>query len=75
MLSAASVPAWAIAENDDGRIFFTEGGTIRVIENGRLNPQPVAIISPICTVGQKQVCWHCLGLTFQKNGYVYAMHT
>jgi glucose/arabinose dehydrogenase len=70
-----SVP-WAIAESDDGRIFFTErGGTIRVIENGRLNPQPVAIISPIFTEAEAGLFGIALDPNFSENGYVYAMHT
>lgn len=70
-----SVP-WAIAESDDGRIFFTErGGTIRIIENGRLNPQPVAIISPIFTEAEAGLFGIALDPNFSENGYVYAMHT
>ena len=64
------------SESDDGRIFFTErGGTIRVIENGRLNPQPVAIISPIFTEAEAGLFGIALDPNFSENGYVYAMHT
>ncbi|MER3468918.1 MAG: glucose sorbosone dehydrogenase, partial [Thermoflexus sp.] len=42
---------WALAFAPDGRIFVTERpGRIRVIENGRLRPEPVAVL-PVAAVG------------------------
>ncbi|WP_418223229.1 PQQ-dependent sugar dehydrogenase [Clostridium isatidis] len=67
---------WAIAESDDGKIYFTERvGRIRVIENGRLNPQPLVTITPIFTEAEAGLFGIALDPNFSENHYVYVMHT
>ena len=65
---------WAIAESDDGRIFLLKEEAQLGYENGRLNPQPVAIISPIFTEAEAGLFGIALDPNFSENGYVYAIH-
>ena len=65
----------AIALAPDGRVFVAEqGGTIRVIKDGRVLAQPFADLDEDSTVERG-----LLGLTldpgFATNGYVYAYYT
>jgi len=65
---------WAIAFAPDGRIFFTERvGSLRVIDDGKLNPEPVTILD----VGNGE--GGLLGLTldpnFEENHYLYLYYT
>src|SRR6266849_5342249 len=44
---------WALAFTPDGRIFVTERpGRLRVIENGRLKPEPVAVVPEVLHLGE-----------------------
>ena len=65
---------WAIAFAPDGRIFVTErGGSLRVIENGQLNPEPIKNINVGIVEGG------LLGITldpnFEQNHYMYLYYT
>jgi aldose sugar dehydrogenase len=65
---------WAIAFSPDGRIFFTERvGKLRVIEDGKLNPEPVTILNVGLVEGG------LLGLAldpdFDDNHYLYLYYT
>lgn len=66
---------WALAFAPDGRIFVTERpGRIRVIENGRLRPEPVAVL-PVAAVGEGGLMGLALDPQFAHNGYLYVMYT
>src|SRR3990172_1876592 len=65
---------WEIAFATDGRIFFTERvGNLRVIENGQLNPEPVAILD----VGTVEGGLFGLALdpNFEQNHFLYLYYT
>jgi len=68
---------WAIDFASDGRIFFTERpGRIRVIQNGRVLPQPWATLPVTEQPGSE---WGLLGLAldpeFTANHFVYVYNT
>ncbi len=66
---------WALAFAPDGRIFVTERpGRIRVIENGRLRPEPVAVL-PVAATGEGGLMGLALDPNFAQNGYLYVMYT
>ena len=66
---------WAIAFAPDGRLFVTERpGRIRVIENGRLRPEPVAVL-PVAAIGEGGLMGLALDPDFPRNGYLYVMYT
>jgi glucose/arabinose dehydrogenase len=63
---------WAIAFAPDGRIFFTErAGRVRVIENGRLRPDPVATIRDVEPTGESGLMDLTLHPQFAVNHYLY----
>jgi glucose/arabinose dehydrogenase len=68
---------WAIAISDDGKIYFTERfGTIRVIEAGKLNPEPLIIFTqPFISRGEGGLMGIALDLNYAQNHYMYAMHS
>jgi aldose sugar dehydrogenase len=72
--SGLDVP-WDLAFAPDGRIFVAErSGQIRVIEDGRLNPEPWAEL----TVAQRSemgLMGLALDPEFASNGYVYVVGT
>jgi len=58
----------------DGRIFFTERvGNLRVIENGQLNPEPVAILD-VGTV-EGGLLGLALDPNFEQNHFLYLYYT
>lgn len=64
---------WELAFAPDGRLFFTERpGRLRVIENGRLRPEPVATFE-VASVGEAGLLGLALDPDFAGNrfGYVY----
>ena len=66
---------WALAFAPDGRIFVTERpGRIRVIENGQLRPEPVAVL-PVAATGEGGLMGLALDPNFAQNGYLYVMYT
>ncbi|HXG64406.1 MAG TPA: PQQ-dependent sugar dehydrogenase [Blastocatellia bacterium] len=63
---------WAIAFAPDGRIFFTERpGRVRVIENGRLRPEPLATISDVEETGESGLMDLSLHPQFAGNRLLY----
>jgi glucose/arabinose dehydrogenase len=63
---------WAIAFAPDGRVFFTErAGRVRVIENGKLRPEPVATIRDVEPTGESGLMDLTLHPQFASNHYLY----
>lgn len=71
-----SVP-WAIDISNEGNIYFTErSGTIRIIENGKLNPQPLTTFSaPFINEGEGGLMGIALDPNFSQNHYIYVIHS
>jgi len=65
---------WAISFAPDGRIFFTERvGNLRVIEDGKLNPEPVTILD--VGKGEGGLLGLALDPNFEENHYLYLYYT
>lgn len=71
-----SIP-WAIDISDEGKIYFTErSGSIRVIEDGKLNPQALIIFRPpFISQGEGGLMGIALDPNFSQNHYLYVMHS
>ncbi len=66
---------WAAEFAPDGRIFLTERpGRIRVIRDGRLDPQPWATIQ-VAHVGEGGLLGLALAPDFARSGFVDVYHT
>jgi glucose/arabinose dehydrogenase len=58
----------------DGRIFVTERpGRLRVIRDGRLEPQPVARL-PVATVSESGLMGLALDRRFAETGHLRLLH-
>ena len=69
--SGLDVP-WAIAFAPDGRVLFTERpGRVRVIENGSLRPQPLAMIEDVEQTGESGLMDLTLHPQFAQNHFIY----
>lgn len=67
---------WALAFAPDGRIFLTERpGRVRVIQNGQLLAEPVAVIDDVAAVGESGLHGIALDPNFAENRYVYLYYT
>jgi glucose/arabinose dehydrogenase len=68
---------WAIDISDEGKLYFTErSGTIRIIEDGKLNPQPlITFSSPFISQSEGGLMGIALDPNFSQNHYMYVMHT
>lgn len=68
---------WAIDISSEGKIYFTErSGTIRVIENGKVNSEPIITFEPpFVSRGEGGLLGIALDPNFIQNHYIYAMHT
>lgn len=68
---------WAIDISDKGNIYFTErSGSIKIIENGKLNPQPLITFSPpFISQGEGGLMGIALDPNFSQNHYLYVMHS
>ncbi len=65
---------WSMVFSPDGRIFFTERtGTVRVIEDGKLSPNPVASFS--VGGGEGGLLGIALDPNFEENHFVYLYQT
>ena len=63
---------WAIAFAPDGRVFVTERpGRVRVIEQGRLRPEPVATIREVESAEESGLMDLTLHPQFESNHYLY----
>ncbi|EGT3616518.1 PQQ-dependent sugar dehydrogenase [Clostridium perfringens] len=68
---------WAIDISQEGKIYFTERpGRVRVIENGKLNPEPLITLGlPFISQGEGGLMGIALDPNFSQNHYIYVMHT
>ncbi|MCR1954659.1 PQQ-dependent sugar dehydrogenase [Clostridioides mangenotii] len=68
---------WAIDISDVGDLYFTErSGSIRVIEDGKLNPQPlITLPAPFISQGEGGLMGIALDPNYSQNNYLYVMHT
>lgn len=65
---------WEIAFAPDGRIFFTERiGTLRVIDDGKLNPEPITVLD-VGTV-EGGLLGLALDPNFEQNHFLYLYYT
>jgi aldose sugar dehydrogenase len=63
---------WAIAFAPDGRVFITERpGRVRVIEQGRLRPEPMATIREVVSAEESGLMDLTLHPQFASNHYLY----
>ena len=63
---------WAMAELPDGRILITERpGRLRIVERGKLNPQPIKGLPEIVADGQGGLLDIALHPDYQQNGWLY----
>jgi glucose/arabinose dehydrogenase len=63
---------WSIVFAPDGRVFFTERpGRLRVIENGKLRPEPLAVISEVEPSGESGLMGMVLHPQFASNHLLY----
>lgn len=68
---------WAIDISNDGKIYFTErSGSIRIIEDGKINPQPLITFgAPFISQGEGGLMGIALDPNFSQNHYLYVMHS
>ena len=73
----ADVP-WPVAlvATPDGKLYFAEllTGRIRVWQNGRVSPEPFAILNDVSTHGESGLLGLALHPEFHQNHFVYAMY-
>ncbi|MEP7220156.1 MAG: PQQ-dependent sugar dehydrogenase [Bacteroidota bacterium] len=63
---------WAMAFLPDGRMLVTERpGRIRIVENGALRPEPIAVIREVEQVGESGLMDLILDPNFARNGFIY----
>ena len=71
VVSNLEVP-WSIVFTPDGRMLFTERpGRVRVFENGRLRPEPLAVISDVEPTGESGLMGMTLHPQFSQNHLLY----
>ncbi len=67
---------WSLAFLPDGRILVTERpGRLRIISEGKLDPQPVVGLPPIAARGQGGLLDVALHPSFAKNSLVYISYS
>lgn len=68
---------WAIDISSKGKLYFTErSGTIRIIENGKLNPQLLITFGPpFISRGEGGLMGIALDPNYSQNHYIYVMHS
>jgi glucose/arabinose dehydrogenase len=60
----------------DGRIFVAErGGRVRVMRDGRLQPQPALALDDVSTAGDGGLLGLALDPRFERTHFVYAVYT
>ncbi len=71
VISNLEVP-WSIVFAPDGRMFFTERpGRVRVFEQGKLRPEPVAVIPDVEPTGESGLMGLTLHPQFAQNHLLY----
>ena len=74
LVSGLEAP-WALDFAPDGRIFLTErGGRIRIIQDGKLLPQPWLTLD-VAATGEAGLLGLALDPGFAQNGFVYVAYT
>ncbi|MDB5034908.1 MAG: PQQ-dependent sugar dehydrogenase [Chlorobi bacterium] len=69
--SGLEIP-WAMAFLPDGRMLVTERpGRIRIVENGTLRPEPIAVIREVEQVGESGLMDLILHPGFARNGFIF----
>ncbi|MEG0774264.1 PQQ-dependent sugar dehydrogenase [Clostridium sp.] len=68
---------WAIDISSDGKLYFTQrSGEIRIIENGKLLPQPLITFGPpFVSQGEGGLMGIVLDPNYSQNHYIYVMHS
>jgi glucose/arabinose dehydrogenase len=67
--------AWAMAFAPDGRLFVTErAGRVRIVQDGRLLPEPALTLTDLHTNGESGVLGLALHPGFAGNGLVYIVY-
>lgn len=67
---------WAVVPAPDGRIFITERpGRLRIFENGKLRPEPVAGVPRVHYRGQGGLLDLALHPDFETNRWLYLAYT
>ena len=69
---------WALAVAPDGRLFVTERpGRVRIVENGRLLPQPAFTLPDVFTTDgdESGLLGVALDPEFEQNRFVYVLYT
>jgi len=75
MITGLDTP-WALDFAPDGRIFVSERpGQIRVVENGRLLPDPWLKIDQVLEQSESGLLGLALDPDFKNNGFVYVAYT
>jgi glucose/arabinose dehydrogenase len=66
---------WSVAFLPDGRMLVTEkAGRLRVVENGKLNPAPIAGMPQVTVHGQGGLQDVVLHPDFSKNNFIYVSY-
>ncbi len=67
---------WSMAFTPDGRLLVTERpGRVRLIENGKLRPEPLLVIRDVAHVGEGGLMGLALDPQFAQNRFVYLAYT
>jgi len=68
---------WAIDISNEGKLYFTERpGTLRMMEDGKLYPQPIITFSaPFISRVEGGLMGIALDPDFSQNHFIYVMHT
>jgi glucose/arabinose dehydrogenase len=75
VLSGLEVP-WALAWAPDGRLFFTERpGRVRVVQDGQLRPEPVAVLPVSHATAEGGLLGLALAPDFATSGALYVYYT
>jgi glucose/arabinose dehydrogenase len=75
VVSGLEVP-WSIVFAPDGRMFVTERpGRVRVVENGRLRPEPLATIPDVATGQESGLMGLALHPQFAENHLLYLSYS
>jgi glucose/arabinose dehydrogenase len=71
VVGGLAVP-WSIVWSPDGRMIFTERvGRVRVVEEGRLRPQPLLTVSDVESTGESGLMSVALHPRFATNHWLY----
>jgi glucose/arabinose dehydrogenase len=74
LASGLEVP-WAMAFAPDGRLFVTERpGRVRVIENGRLRPEPIAVLNEVESSRETGLMGLALHPRFAQTRWLYVAY-